>query len=94
MGLKFDNDKGVCDWGEDVKCDSDGGSVGGNEESGAGQGGGVTYDGEMETATAFRPMGGSWEGEENSGKKEEPAAWNGGSDWGGSWIEGVWYVLF
>ena len=89
MGLKFDNGKGVCDWGEDVKCASDtgGGSSGESEST---EGGGTTYAGEMETATAFRPMGTSWQPDASSGKKEEPAAWNGGSDWGGSWVEGVW----
>lgn len=91
MGLKFDNEKGVCDWGEDVKCGSD--SNGSNEEgsSSEGGGGGATYSGEMESATAFRPMDGSWQSDAaSSGEQEEPAAWNGGSDWGGSWVEGVW----
>ena len=86
MGLMFDNSKGVCDWGEDVKCNSEGGDV---ELSGEG----TTYSGEMDTATEFSPMGGSWQSEEaDSGKPDAAAAWNGGSDWGGSWVEGVWYV--
>ena len=90
MGLKFDNSKGVCDWGEDVKCDSDKDVNTNGQESSDGEGG-VTYAGQMETATAFRPMGGSFHGE--SSGKPEAAAWNGGSDWGGSWVQGVWYVL-
>lgn len=91
LGLKFDNTRGVCDWGEDVMCE---GLQDGNSTSLVGEeGGGTTYSGEMETATAFRPMSGSWQEEEDSGKSDEVAAWNGGSDWGGSWVEGVWCVI-
>ena len=93
MGLKFDNNKGVCDWGEDVDCESDRENAGASSDDGSdgGESGekGKTYSGKMETATAFRPMGGSWQAEGDD-VKGEPGAWNGGSDWGGSWVEGVW----
>ena len=87
MGLKFDNEKGVCDWEESVVCSPDGNNSESDGSSGEEEKG-ITYAGEIETVTAFRPMGGSWQGE--VGKEEMAAAWSGGSDWGGSWVEGVW----
>ncbi len=104
MGLKFDNEKGVCDWAESVICanDPDTTSDGGEnadsevENEDGGEGGEIgDADHNKETIGSITEYiidmtnsAGSNGAEANT----EVTGWSGGSDWGGSWIDGVWYV--
>jgi len=107
MGLKFDNEQGVCDWAENVVCGSgDDAEAGGGEEEEEG----VGEEGEVENQ---QEEGGDDSDEEIIGSitdydidmtnsagsngaesNNEVTGWQGGSDWGGSWIDGVWYDFF
>ena len=110
MGLKFDNEQGVCDWAENVICESSSNSGGeeedaianaeSDEENNEGEGeigndantsnseeeiiGSITdYDIDMTNSA----------GSNGAEANTEVTGWSGGSDWGGSWIDGVWYVV-
>jgi hypothetical protein len=112
MGLKFDNEQGVCDWAENVICDSSSntddedvaiandesdeendegeekeGEIGNNNNnnnSEEGIIGSITdYDIDMTNSA----------GSNGAEANTEVTGWSGGSDWGGSWIDGVWYVV-
>ena len=116
LGLKFDNERGVCDWAESVACASDGGDD--NNDDDGSDNGSVGEEGEVENT-----QGGGGDDNNNNNNKDdevliigsitdydtdrtnsagssgaeannEVTGWQGGSDWGGSWIDGVWYVPF
>jgi hypothetical protein len=112
MGLKFDNEKGVCDWAESVICayevedddpdetksDSAGNAESEEEENDEDGGGGGEVgdvDNNEETIGSITDYDIDMTNSAGSNGAEantEVTGWSGGSDWGGSWIDGVWYV--
>ncbi len=97
MGLFFDNDRSSCDWEENVTCEKDLNGGGGNDNKGnsteagdSGNGGeGQGAGTEKVMASALTGANAKSEAEGDDGA-QEAAAWNGGSDWGGAWVQGVW----
>ncbi|KAL9184328.1 hypothetical protein ACHAXT_002414 [Thalassiosira profunda] len=97
MGLKFDNVRGVCDWAANVRCEdptqSNGGGSNGdsgrNDSGGSSSGGGSSKP--IGSATAIEVHTSDRAGSSGATASDgEVTGWNGGSDWGGAWIDGVW----
>jgi len=87
LGLKFDNERKVCDWAESVTCasaDSGSESVGGDGGSGSNH-----VSKEIGSATQIAVATADTAGSNGATANNAVTGW-GGSDWGGSWINGVW----
>ncbi len=108
MGLMFDNEQGVCDWAENVICDNDGDddaeTSGGEDEEEEGEEGEVENEEEggegddseevlLGSITDYDIDMTNSAGSNGAESNNEVTGWQGGSDWGGSWIDGVWYVF-
>lgn len=95
MGLVYDNVRGVCDWPDDVACEyadaagsgGGGGGKNGTSASELGNNGGNNNLGEKISAIAVNTANTA-----GSNGATANMGWQGGSDWGGRWINGVWYV--
>mmetsp|Transcript_15025 Transcript_15025/g.29711 ORF Transcript_15025/g.29711 Transcript_15025/m.29711 type:complete len:1992 (-) Transcript_15025:64-6039(-) len=94
MGLFFDNERSSCDWEENVTCEKDLNGGGGNNEEENTSDEGDSVDGQQgagkEKVMASALTGANAKSETEGGDEAEAAAWNGGSDWGGAWVHGVW----
>lgn len=95
MGLFFDNERSSCDWEENVTCEKDLNGGGGNSEgkNTSEEGGSDNAEGQgagKEKVMASALTGANAKSELEEGEEAEAAAWNGGSDWGGAWVHGVW----
>jgi hypothetical protein len=97
MGLLYDNDKNVCVWAEEGNCattspnalddDDDGG--GGEGDDGANTGLEVVNE-IIGSATDVDVNRAYTAGSNGATANNDVTGWSGGTDWGGSWIDGIW----
>ena len=96
MGLKFDNTIGGCDWDANVVCDhGDSVGVGGDEtNNGAESSSGPMKAIGSATAISVETTNSAGSAGANYADNEVMTGWHTvGSDWGGAWVDGKWYVL-
>ena len=98
MGLKFDNTIGGCDWDANVVCDH-GDSVGivgdgGGNDGESSSSGPITKAIGSATAISVETTNSAGSAGANYADNEVMTGWHTvGSDWGGAWVDGKWYVI-
>ena len=83
----YDNARGVCDWPDEVVCEYTEASSGGKNGTASGEGNSGNL-GEKISAIDVNTANTA-----GSNGATANMGWQGGSDWGGRWIDGVWYVV-